>query len=266
MAACEGSSSLHLSGSLLIDPAIAAEGIASVAPPFEASGEQTIHSSVASAGEQPLRPPVTTGVGIPLITIQGQASLPPAVALKGRVAIDPPIEAGGIGIVASPIGGGGIAPVYPPVSLKGRIAVHPGPQRHLDWVLSLLVWIGTWGQNYYQNQTCVKTKEKHEEWRQRIHANREVAWRELQLAWKERLAPDRPIDPQEIAHVQAFVTILREMCDPHRLKEIYSLNKKKEDVNPPLWDSILTNYIQSHYAPNAWMGPHLENQAPPLIV
>ena len=296
------SSPLHFGGTLPLAPAVAAGGRATVNPPLSLDGRVAIGPPIDAGGLHPLAPAVAAGgratvnpplsldgrvaIGPPIdagglhplapaVAAGGRATVNPPLSLDGRVAIGPPIDAGGLHPLAPGMAAGGMHPippagnraaVNPPLSLGGRVVVRGDPQRHFDWVLALLVWIGTWGQEYFQNQTSVKTREPQDLWLQRIHINRSVAWCELQLAWNADNAPDRPVEPHEIAHVQAFVTIMRDICDTNRLKEIYPLNKKGEDVDPPLWDVMLKKYINSHYGPSALMGPHLAHRYPPFIV
>ena len=250
-----------------VAPSLAAGAEAPLAAPLDVGGQTPVAPPIAAGGEVPVTPPVaargTVRVAPPL-DVGGRAPVVPPIAAGGEVPVTPPVAARGTVRVAPPLDVGGRAPVVPPIAAGGEVAVL-GNERRLDWVLALLVWIGTYGQEYYQNETYMKTGETHAVWLGRVQANRAVAWRELELAWNGRHRSVRPINPAEVAHVNAFVTILREMCATNRLKGIYPL-KKKKDVDPPLWDVILKYYVDKTYGANALMGPHLPNQAPPLIV
>ena len=204
---------------------------------------------------------------LPPVQAVGLVHVDDPAVFQDVVPVDDSVNARGVTTVDDSVNARGVTTVDDPFQLQGRVAVSGGVQEHYDWALALLVWIGTVGQKYYQNQTYVNTGETHQQWLNRVKRNEEVARREFWLSWNNRGNPVRRILPEdtEIAHIHAFVSILRDMCNTQRLKGIYP-TVKGTSADVPLWDVIVKHYVISTYGPDALMGSHLTNQAPPLIV
>ncbi len=161
----------------------------------------------------------------------GTAPLPPPVTLSGTLSLQP--------IVLE-----GTAAAPPLVTLFGTTATWQGAHRRYDWALALIVYIGTWGQEYFQQQTPQKTQETFQEWRERVRQERAVALEEFKRAWKHPLGALRPFDPRtdpERLHVRAFQEVVRTQCDLDRLMGISPPTAPRKD--PPVWDYILRFYL-----------------------
>ena len=243
--------------------------IPALLPTSFAAGELFCPSPVALDSAASLLPPLHAGAtndAAPPLHLEGRASLLLPNAVAGTLPLPAPLHIGGAVDAAPPLHlkGGVLVPLQLP--LDGTVT------RRYDWMLAFLVWIGTWGQEFYQNQTRCKNREPHPlethaEWKARLLANREIAKRELVMAWRAP-APVRIIssDDPEVAHVDQFVRVLLEMCNLNRLMEIYPLNKEGKDVDPPLFDRLLRAYVVYHYTEEALVRPQLENICLPLIV
>ena len=264
---CPSPVALDSAASLL--PPLHAGATNDAAPPLHLEGRASLLLPNAVAGTLPLPAPLHIG---------GAVDAAPPLHLEGEVLVPPPPTLGGTLPLPAPLHIGGVVDAAPPLHLKGGVLVplqlplDGTVTRRYDWMLAFLVWIGTWGQEFYQNQTRCKNREPHPlethaEWKARLLANREIAKRELVMAWRAP-APVRIIssDDPEVAHVDQFVRVLLEMCNLNRLMEIYPLNKEGKDVDPPLFDRLLRAYVVYHYTEEALVRPQLENICLPLIV
>lgn len=227
-------------------------------PPRQVAGPQVAppHDLV---GVGVLPPRRIAGLGAePPMAVEGGAPLPPN-SLVGRVRTVP---AGIDGHVRPPPEGLQGRVHLPPAALAGQVQI-PVWHRIYDFILALTVWINTWGQAIYQNQTPKFLGQSVEHWKNELKDGRAVAWKEVTLCWSAmwscKTEQEIDVDFLEANHATDFVALVRKMSNTQRLLCKYDALKDEdpEEVTPPLSDTFLKWYTKKYYGLDG-LDPHTD--------